>query len=129
MHWVLPLGAALKDGTVGVQATTPDYDVLVAMQRAGQIGSVRVYPLARFGDAIKDLSSGRVDAVMKVYPIAARFVRKMPGLRILTPVSNAPQPLGIGFNRNNPSLVAAVDHALTQRQQDRAIKLSHSAGA
>ena len=68
--------ADLKGGTVGVQAATTDYDVAVAMQRAGQIGSVKVYPFAKIGDAIKDLSSGRVDAVMKVYPVAAWFVRR-----------------------------------------------------
>ncbi|HSZ91047.1 MAG TPA: ABC transporter substrate-binding protein [Acetobacteraceae bacterium] len=111
--------ADLKGGTVGVQAATTDYDVAVAMQRAGQIGNVKVYPFAKIGDAIKDLSSGRVDAVMKVYPVAAWFVRKTPGLRILAQVPDAPQPLGIGFNRNNPSLVAAVDHALTKMQQDK----------
>jgi len=91
--------ADLKGGTVGVQAATTDYDVAVAMQRAGQIGNVKVYPFAKIGDAIKDLSSGRVDAVMKVYPVAAWFVRKTPGLRILAQVPDAPQPLGIGFRR------------------------------
>jgi ABC-type amino acid transport substrate-binding protein len=111
--------ADLKEGTVGVQAATTDYDVAVGMRRAGQIGSVKVYPFAKIGDAIKDLTAGRVDAVMKVYPVAAWFVRSMPGLRMLAQVPDAPQPLGIGFNRNNTGLAAAVDHVLTQMQQDK----------
>ncbi len=111
--------ADLKDRTVGVQAATTDYDVAVAMQRDGRIGGVKVYPFAKIGDAIKDLTSGRVDAVMKVYPVAAWFVRRMPGLRMLAQVPDAPQPLGVGFNRNNPGLAAAVDHVLTQMQQDK----------
>lgn len=115
--------ADLKGGTVGVQAATTDYDVAVAMQRAGQIGSVKVYPFAKIADAIKDLGSGRVDAVMKVYPVAAWFVRSVPGLRILGQVPDAPQPLGIGFDRNNTGLVAAVNHVLTQMQQDKSYQV------
>jgi ABC-type amino acid transport substrate-binding protein len=115
--------ADLQGGTVGVQAATTDYDVAVAMQRAGQIGSVKVYPFAKIADAIKDLGSGHVDAVMKVYPVAAWFVRSMPGLRILGQVPDAPQPLGIGFDRNNTGLVAAVNHVLTQMQQDKSYQV------
>jgi ABC-type amino acid transport substrate-binding protein len=115
--------ADLKGGTVGVQAATTDYDVAVAMQRAGQIGSVKVYPFAKIADAIKDLGSGHVDAVMKVYPVAAWFVRSMPGLRILGQVPDAPQPLGIGFDRNNTGLVPAVNHVLTQMQQDKSYQV------
>jgi ABC-type amino acid transport substrate-binding protein len=115
--------ADLKGGTVGVQAATTDYDVAVAMQRAGQIGSVKVYPFAKIANAIKDLGSGHVDAVMKVYPVAAWFVRSVPGLRILGQVPDAPQPLGIGFDRNNTGLVAAVNHVLTQMQQDKSYQV------
>ncbi len=115
--------ADLKGGTVGVQAATTDYDVAVAMQRAGQIGSVKVYPFAKIADAIKDLGSGHVDAVMKVYPVAAWFVRSVPGLRILGQVPDAPQPLGIGFSQNNTGLVAAVNHVLTQMQQDKSYQV------
>jgi ABC-type amino acid transport substrate-binding protein len=114
--------ADLKGATVGVQAATTDYDAAVAMQRAGKIGSVKVYSFARIADAITDLVAGRVNAVMKVYPVAAWFARKTPGVRILTQVPNDPQPLGIGFNKNNAGLVAAVDSALTEIQRDGSYK-------
>jgi ABC-type amino acid transport substrate-binding protein len=114
--------ADLKGGTVAVQAATTDFDAAVAMQRAGEIGSVKVYPFARIADAITDLAAGRVNAVMKVYPVAAWFVRTTPGIRILTQVPNNPQPLGIGFRKNNASLVAAVDRALNEMQQDGSFK-------
>ena len=110
--------ADLKRATVGVQAATTDYDVAIAMQRAGQIGGVRVYPFSRIADAITDLIAGRIGAVMKVYPVAVWFVRQTPGLRILAQVPDAPQPLGIGFNRDNPGLVAAVDDGLAEMQRD-----------
>ena len=110
--------ADLKGATVAVQAATTDYDAAVAMQRAGVIGTVRVYPFARMADAITDLVAGRVNAVMKVYPVAAWFVRQTPGLRILAQVPDDPQPLGIGFNRSNTSLLAAVNNALADAQRD-----------
>jgi ABC-type amino acid transport substrate-binding protein len=114
--------ADLKGATVAVQAATTDYDAAVAMQRAGEIGSVKVYSFARIADAINDLAAGRVNAVMKVYPVAAWFARKTPGVRILAQVPNDPQPLGIGFSKNNAGLVAAVDNALTEMQRDGSYK-------
>lgn len=104
--------ADLRRATVGVQAATTDYDAAIAMQRAGKIGRVKVYPFARIADAMTDLMAGRVDAVMKVYPVAAWFVRETPGLRLLAQVPDDPQPLAIGFSRSNADLVAAVNRAL-----------------
>src|SRR5215207_5126846 len=114
--------ADLKDATVGVQAATTDYDAAVAMEQAGQIGGVKVYPFAEIADAMKDLAAGRIGAVMKVFPVAAWLARQTPGLRILGQVPNTPQPLGVGFNRNNPGLVAAVNGALADMQQDGSYK-------
>lgn len=65
-----------------------------------------------------DLTAGRIGAVMKVYPVAVWFVRQAPGLRILAQVPDAPQPLGIGFNRANDGLVGAVNHDLAELRQD-----------
>lgn len=114
--------ADLKGGTVGVQAATTDYDAAIAMQRAGKIGSVKVYPFAQIADAVTDLAAGRVNAVMKVYPVASWFARETPGIRILAQVPDDPQPLGIGFSKTSGGLVAAVDSALTQMQQDGSYK-------
>src|SRR3954471_23145039 len=71
--------ADLKDATVGVQAATTDYDAAVAMEQAGQIGGMKVYPFAQITDAMKDLAAGRIGAVMKVYPVAAWLARQTPG--------------------------------------------------
>jgi ABC-type amino acid transport substrate-binding protein len=108
----------LKDGVVGVQAATTDYDVAVAMQKRGEIGRVEVYPFDRIADAMTDLAAGRITAVMKVYPVAAWLARKTPGLRILAQVPDDPQPLGIGFTKSNPDLVATVDRVLADMRQD-----------
>jgi ABC-type amino acid transport substrate-binding protein len=114
--------ADLKDATVGVQAATTDYDAAVAMERARQIGGVKVYPFAQIGDAMADLAAGRIGAVMKVYPVAAWLARQTPGLRILGQVPDNPQPLGIGFNLGNSGLVTAVNGALADMKRDGTYK-------
>lgn len=110
--------ADLKDATVGVQAATTDYDIAMVMQRAGQIGRVRVYPFSKIAGAMVDLAAGRIGAVMKVYPVAAWLARQTPDLRIIAQVPDDPQPLGVGFNRNNSALLGAVNGALAAMQQD-----------
>ena len=110
--------ADLKDGTVGVQAATTDYDVAVAMQQRGEIKAVKIYPFAQIGDAITDLSAGRITAVMKVNPVAAYLARRTPGLRIVAQVPNDPQPLGFGFDKGNSALLAAVNRAQAAMKQD-----------
>ena len=112
--------ADFKDATVGVQAATTDYDVAVAMQQHGEIKGVQVYPFDWIADAMTDLAAGRITAVMKVYPVAAWLARRTPGLRIAVQIPHDPQPLGIGFAKNNPGLVVAVNSALAEMKQDGA---------
>jgi len=110
--------ADLKSGEVGVQAATTDYDAAIAMQQRGEIAKVKVYPFDRIADAMRDLVAGRITAVMKVYPVAAWLARRTPGLRIAAQVPDDPQPLGVGFNKNNPELLGAVNGALSGMKHD-----------
>lgn len=76
-----------------------------------------------------DLAAGHITAVMKVYPEAAWLARRTPGLRIVAQVPNDPQPLGIGSNKNNPELLAAVNGALSRMKQDGTYaRLAHKWG-
>ena len=110
--------ADFRKASVGVQAATTDYDVAIRMQERGEIGSVKVYPFARIQDAIVDLAAGRLTAVMKVYPVAAWLARHTPGLTIAVQVPDDPQPLGIGFRRENRELLVAVNRALADMTRD-----------
>jgi ABC-type amino acid transport substrate-binding protein len=114
--------ADLKTATVGVQAATTDYDAALALQRAGRIAAVKVYPFARIDDAMTDLAAGRIGAVMKVYPVAAYLAQRTPGLRIVAQVPDDPQPLGIGFRQDNPGLRDAVNAALASLQADGSLR-------
>jgi membrane-bound lytic murein transglycosylase MltF len=67
--------------------------------------------------------------LMKVYPVAAWLARQTPGLRIVAQVQDDPQPLGIGFNKNSPLLVAAVNGVLSEMKQDGTYaRLAHKWG-
>jgi ABC-type amino acid transport substrate-binding protein len=110
--------ADMKEATVGVQDATTDYDVAMAMQKRGEIGSVKVYPFDQIANAMTDLSAGQITAVMKVHPVAAWLARRTPGLRIVAQIPGDQQPLGIGFDKNNLGLVTAVNAALAEMKQD-----------
>jgi ABC-type amino acid transport substrate-binding protein len=110
--------ADLKEATVGVQTATTDHDAALAMRRRGEIKGVEVYPFDRIGDAMADLIAGRVIAVMKVHPAAAWLAGRNPDLRIVAEVPNDPQPVGIGFDKNNPVLLGAVNGALSDMKHD-----------
>jgi ABC-type amino acid transport substrate-binding protein len=72
----------------------------------------------RIEAAMTDLEAGQITAVMKVTPVAAWLVAKRPALRIVAQVPDDPQPLGIGFGKNEPTLVAAVNRAFGAMLQD-----------
>jgi ABC-type amino acid transport substrate-binding protein len=110
--------ADMKGAVVGVQAATTDYDAALLMQKRGEIGGIKVYPFDRIKDAMTDLNAGRITAVMKVAPVAAWLAAKSPDLLIVAQVPDDPQPLGIGFGKNQPALVAAVNGALVAMQRD-----------
>ena len=65
-----------------------------------------------------DLEAGRVTAVMKVAPVAAWLAAKSPSLRIVAQVPDDPQPLGIGFGKNEQALAAAVSSAIEAMQRN-----------
>jgi len=121
--------ADFRNALVGVQAATTDYDIAIRMQRRGEIGGVEVYAFARIQDAMVDLAAGRITAVMKVYPVAAWLARRTPGLVIAVQVPDDPQPLGIGFRRDQQALLARVDAALADMQRDGSYaRLAHKWG-
>lgn len=108
----------LKDQVIGVQAATTDQDIAEEMQKKGMIRGVKIYPFKEFDQAISELLSGQIGAVMKVYPVANYYVQRHPILRILASVPHAPQPLGFGFNRKNSQLLQAINRVQAEMQAD-----------
>jgi ABC-type amino acid transport substrate-binding protein len=114
--------ADLKDASVGVQAATTDYDAAIAMQKRGEVRSVKVYPFDRIEEAMADLEAGKITAVMKVAPVAVWLAAKRRDLRIVAQVPNDPQPLGIGFAKKNSEMVMAMNQVVAAMQRDGSLK-------
>jgi ABC-type amino acid transport substrate-binding protein len=112
----------LKNASIGVQAATTDYDAAIAMQKQGEIRSVKVYPFDRIEEAMADLEAGKITAVMKVAPVAAWLAAKSPNLRIVAQVPNDPQPLGIGFAKKDSEMLMAVNQVVATMQRDGSLK-------
>jgi ABC-type amino acid transport substrate-binding protein len=110
--------ADLKEASVGVQAATTDYNAAVVMLKQGEISSIRIYPFNRIEQAMRDLEAGRITAVMKVAPVAAWLAAQNPDLRVVAQLPDDPQPLGIGFRKTEPALVAAVNRAVAAMGRD-----------
>lgn len=110
--------ADMKKAIVGLQAATTDYDIALELQRRGEIGGIKVYAFDHISDAMIDLAAGRITAVMKVAPVAAWLARQTPSLKIVAQVPDDPQPLGVGFGKDNPILLADINRALTAMKHD-----------
>jgi ABC-type amino acid transport substrate-binding protein len=50
--------------------------------------------------------------------VAAWLAKQTPGLVIVAQVPDDPQPLGIGFAKSDPGLLAAVNRAITDMKRD-----------
>lgn len=110
--------ADLHELTMGIQAATTDLDIAKEMKSKGLLHGIKIYPFADFNRAIDDLVSGKIGAVMKVYPVAYYYAQHHPELSILSEVSNDPQPLGFGINKKNRALVKAVNRVQAEIQAD-----------
>ncbi|WED43534.1 ABC transporter substrate-binding protein [Legionella cardiaca] len=108
----------LRNQIIGVQAKTTDYDIALQMQKSGKIKGIKVYHFADFNKAIQDLITGKIGAVIKVFPVADYYTQLHPGIRILTAVPNYPQPLGFGVNPRNKLLVQTLNKTLEEIKAD-----------
>lgn len=110
--------ADLSQLTMGIQAATTDFDIARQMKNQGQIHGIKVYPFKNFNLAIADLRTGKIGALMKVFPVAYYYVEHYPELKVISAVPNAPQPLGFGMNLANQELVKAVNQVQAEMQAD-----------
>jgi polar amino acid transport system substrate-binding protein len=95
---------------IGVQhgnTSEPVAETLVAEHRAAR---VRVYAYDEIEKALDDLSSGGCDALMKLAPVTAWFVRDRPKLKVVQ-VGITTERLGICVRKGNTALREAIGKA------------------
>ena len=71
---------------------------------------MRVYAYNEIEKVLDDLSTGGCDALMKLAPVTAWFVRDRPKLKVVQ-VGITTEQLGICVRKGNAMLRAAIDRA------------------
>jgi polar amino acid transport system substrate-binding protein len=102
---------------IGVQhgnTSEPVAEKLVADHRAAR---VRVYAYDQIEKALDDLSTGGCDALMKLAPVTAWFVRDRPNLKVLQ-VGITTERLGICVRKGDAELRTAIDKAQAELAAD-----------
>jgi polar amino acid transport system substrate-binding protein len=102
---------------IGVQhgnTSEPVAEKLVADHRAAR---VRVYAYNEIEKVLDDLSTGGCDALMKLVPVTAWFVRDRPNLKVVQ-VGITTERLGICVRKGDADLRAAIDKAQAKLTAD-----------
>ncbi len=73
----------LEGLTIGVQQGNTSQPIANRLVADGRAGRVRVYDYGSIRTALRDLSTGRCDAFMKLGPVLTELVRDLPGLRVV----------------------------------------------
>jgi polar amino acid transport system substrate-binding protein len=112
--------ADLKGLVIGVQqgnTSQPVANRLVAEHRAAR---VRVYAYDQIEQALDELSTGGCDAVMKLAPVMAWFVRDRPKLKVVQ-VGITRELLGVCVRKGNTPLRDAISKAQAELMADGTI--------
>jgi ABC-type amino acid transport substrate-binding protein len=115
--------ANLKGRSLAVQDDMADYLLVEAMLRKGEIGEIKRYSCDQLQEMVKDVQKGSVDAMLTIYPLADYIVENNKNLQIVQNIPDDPQALGIGLNKDNPRLLAAVNQVLKQMKADGSLSL------
>ncbi len=97
----------LKGRRVGVLSSSVAQRLVTGLGGA----DVRIYP--GNVESLRDLKAGRIDAVVLDLPIAIYYARPDPGLKFSGPPF-APGYYGIGVLKEDTTLLAALNEAITQ---------------
>jgi polar amino acid transport system substrate-binding protein len=72
-------------------------------------------------ESFRDLKAGRIDAVLLDLPIALHYAKPDPSLRLSGPPF-APGYYAVGVRKEDPTLLAAINQAITELSQSRTLE-------
>ncbi|HEX4022768.1 MAG TPA: ABC transporter substrate-binding protein [Acidobacteriaceae bacterium] len=105
----------LRGLTAGIQSGNTSEFVAQRWLAQGLIANIRYYPYDGIANALDDLKAGRIDLVIKLFPVISWLVRNDAQLSIAFQVPTHEQ-LGIAFAKDNTELCNAVNGALKTLQ-------------
>lgn len=106
----------LKGKPVGVLSASVAQRLL---ESPGRGDLLRIYP--GNVESLRDLKARRIEAALMDLPIALHYAKQDPELKLSGP-SFAPGYYGIGVRRQDVSLLAALNQAITELDDDRTLE-------
>jgi polar amino acid transport system substrate-binding protein len=116
---------------IGIQIGNTSDVVARDLELHGKIADIRYYPYGGIGDALDDLSAGRIGGFIKLLPVLTWLTSTRPGLRVVQEIP-IHERIGIAVALDNAPLRDAVNQVLAdlrrsgdlQRLTDRWLRQS-----
>jgi polar amino acid transport system substrate-binding protein len=101
----------LRGMVVGIQVGNTSDLVARKLLARGAIGNINYYPYHGILTALDDLSTGRIGALIKLFPVVSWLVKYRSELAVIEQIPTH-EKLGIAFARSNTRLCQAVNETL-----------------
>jgi len=109
--------AQLRGLTAGIQSGNTSDFVARRWVAEGVIVANNYYPYDGIMTALDDLETGKVELVIKLFPVISWLIKDRPELKVAMEVPTH-EKLGIAFAIDNVELCDAVNHALQTLEND-----------
>jgi len=106
----------LRGQVVGIQVGNTSDIVARKLLGEGAIADIRYYPYHGIVTALDDLSSGRIGALIKLFPVISWLVKDRAELAVVAQIPTH-EKLGIAFARSSPALRDGVNQALADLER------------
>jgi polar amino acid transport system substrate-binding protein len=108
--------AELQGQVVGIQVGNTSDLVARKLLAEGAIRDIRYYPYHGILTALDDLSSGRIGAFIKLFPVVSWLAKERPSLSVIQQIPTH-EKIGIAFAKSNARLCAAVNETLADLKE------------
>lgn len=109
--------AGLRGLTAGIQKGNTSDIVARDLLAQGHIAGIRYYPYDGIGSALDDLEAGRIELVIKLFPVISWLARGRQDLAVVMQVPTR-EKLGIAFAPERADLCTAVDTAIDELRKN-----------
>jgi ABC-type amino acid transport substrate-binding protein len=109
--------AQLRGLTAGIQSGNTSDFVARRWVTEGVIAAINYYPYDGIMTALDDLETGKVELVIKLFPVISWLIKDRPQLKVAMEVPTH-EKLGIAFAIDNVELCDAVNHVLQKLEND-----------
>jgi len=107
----------LEGLTVGVQQGNTSQPIANRLVADGKAARVRVYDYGSIRTALRDLSTGRCDAFMKLAPVLSELVRDLSGVEVVQRGITV-ERIAIAVPTTDSALLGRINVAQAQLEQD-----------